>query len=211
MASRVQIGRLALQHIGDRYDINSLTEDSPEAEQVNLVFEDAREALLREHPWKFAKKYTTPAQLAGTPPAQWGYQFAYPTDAVRVWEIVNPLGRRRPPIPFDKAVIEVAGNDVQVLLADISEPEFMYTANVSEPNRFDANFSLALSWRIAELICIPITGDRDLRTTMRNEADTEVGLAMEADSNEGVEPSKAQDPDWIRVRTGAGSDTDALR
>ena len=36
MASETQIAKLALQHIGDRYDITDLTEESVEAEQVNL-------------------------------------------------------------------------------------------------------------------------------------------------------------------------------
>ena len=36
MASQVQIAKLALQHVGDRFDISSLTEFTPEAEQVNL-------------------------------------------------------------------------------------------------------------------------------------------------------------------------------
>ena len=66
MASEVQIAKLALQHIGDRFDISDLEEDTPEAEQVNLIFTDTRDALLRQHPWNFAKKYMTPAALSGT-------------------------------------------------------------------------------------------------------------------------------------------------
>ena len=58
MASQVQIAKLALQHVGDRFDISSLTEVTPEAEQVNLIFNDTRDALLRQHPWNFAKKFS---------------------------------------------------------------------------------------------------------------------------------------------------------
>jgi len=52
--SDVQIAKLALQHLGDRFDITSLDDARPEAEQINLVFENVRDALLREHPWKFS-------------------------------------------------------------------------------------------------------------------------------------------------------------
>jgi hypothetical protein len=38
MASKVQIAKLALQHVGDRYDISDITEATPEAEQVNLLY-----------------------------------------------------------------------------------------------------------------------------------------------------------------------------
>jgi hypothetical protein len=57
MASKVQIAKLALQHIGDRYDISDITEATPEAEQVNLLFDDTRDALLRQHPWAFATRH----------------------------------------------------------------------------------------------------------------------------------------------------------
>jgi hypothetical protein len=73
MSSEVQIARLALQNIGDRYDITSLNEASPEAEQVKLVFDNVRDMVLREHPWKFARKYATPAPLAGVVPGNWDY------------------------------------------------------------------------------------------------------------------------------------------
>ena len=43
--SEVQVAKLALQHIGDRYDITSLSDQTAEAEQVNLVFENARDAM----------------------------------------------------------------------------------------------------------------------------------------------------------------------
>ena len=61
MASKVQIAKLALQHVGDRYDISDITEATPEAEQVNLLYDDTRDALLRQHPRVFATKYTSPA------------------------------------------------------------------------------------------------------------------------------------------------------
>jgi hypothetical protein len=49
MASKVQIAKLALQHVGDRYDISDITEATPEAEQVNLLYDDTRDAMLPPH------------------------------------------------------------------------------------------------------------------------------------------------------------------
>lgn len=197
MASEVQIARLALQHLGDRFDITSLAEASPEAEQVNLVFADVRDMVLREHPWKFARKYASPASLAGVVPGNWSYMYAYPTDAMRIIHIVNPLGDSAPPIRF-----EVARNadDAKVLLTNESEPTFAYTKQVTDPQQFDPQFVIALSYRLAQYIAIPITGDRQLMADMKSLADTELGKARSSDANEGFEAPRPDEADWIRAR-----------
>lgn len=197
MASEVQIARLALQHIGDRFDINSLTESSPEAEQVNLVFDDVRDMVLREHPWKFARKYTSPAQLSGTAPGNWDYMYAYPSDAMRIIRIVNPLGDNQPPIRF-----EIARNsdDVRVILSNESEPTFEYTSRVTDPQQFDPQFVIALSYRLAQYIAIPITGDRQIMADMKQMADIEIGKARASDANEGFEEVRPAQATWIDAR-----------
>lgn len=199
-ASDVQIAKLALQHIGDRFDITSLTEATPEAEQVNLVFENVRDALLREHPWAFALRWVKPASLTGTPPAYWGYMYAYPSDALRVWKIVNPLDPRGvllPPLTF--RVGRNAAN-AKVLLTDEAEPEFEYTALVENAAEFDENFVMAFSWRLAAHITRPLTGDQNLAARILQESDYWVAIAKTNDANEGALPPLNNDPDWIRSR-----------
>lgn len=196
--SDVQIAKLALQHLGDRYDITSLDEDVPEAEQVNLVFENVRDALLAEYPWKFSKSYTKPAQLAGTPPANWTFMFPYPSEAVKVWRIMDPLGRgKRPPIKFD--VLRNSSN-VKVLVCEEAEPEFEYARKVEVPSEFPPHFVLAFSWRIAEMIAQPITGSFEVQGQVQRTAAVAVANAKEADGNEGVADVQSRDPDWIRAR-----------
>lgn len=197
MASEVQIARLALQNIGDRYDITSLNEASPEAEQVKLVFDDVRDMVLREHPWKFARKYATPAPLAGVVPANWDYMYTYPSDALRVIRIVNPLGDNQPPIRF-----EVARNsaDVHVILCNESEPTIEYTKQVTDPQQFDPQFVTALAYRIAQYIAMPITGDRQIMSDMKTLADIEIGKAQATDANEGFEAVRPAEATWISAR-----------
>jgi hypothetical protein len=197
MASEVQIARLALQNIGDRYDITSLSEATPEAEQVNLVFNDVRDTVLREHPWKFARKYATPASLVGLVPGKWDYMYAYPSDALRVIRIVNPLGDDQPPIRF-----EIANNadDVQVILTNESEPTIEYTKQITDPQQFDPQFVIALSYRLAQYIAMPITGDRSILSDMRALADIEINKAKATDANEGFEAPAPAQASWISAR-----------
>jgi hypothetical protein len=198
--SEVQIAKLALQHLGDRYDITSLDESGTEAEQVNLVFANLRDALIREHPWKFALRYYTPGALTGTPPARWGYMYTYPSDALKVWRIVNPLDPHKNELPPLKWTIARNADDTKVLLTDEAEPEFEYSKLVTDSAEFDANFDMALSYRIAEAIAMPITGDLSIKQSMGQEARVYVGTAKMEDGNEGVNREISHDPDWIRAR-----------
>ena len=198
--SEVQIAKLALSHLGDRYDITSLDEASPEAEQVSLVFDNCRDQLLREHPWKFSLRYYTPSSLIGTPPAGWAEMFAYPPDGLKVWRIVNPLDPqqdRLPPLPF---TIARNADDIKVLLTNEEEPEFEYSKKVTNSFDFDAIFDMALSWRIAALIAMPITGDGGIRDMVKREAMAETARAKVEDGNEGISRKQTRDPDWIRAR-----------
>ncbi len=199
-SSEVQIAKMALSHLGDRYDITDLSESSPEAEQVNLVFDNVRDALVRQYPWTWSLRYYTPSALVGTPPAQWTYMYAYPPNALKVWRIVNPLDpnqNRLPPLEF-----RVARNndDIKVLLTEESEPEFEYSKQVTNSFEWDANFDMALSWAIAMHIAMPITGDGAIRDMVRREAAIQIGEAQREDGNEGISREQSRDPDWMRVR-----------
>ena len=195
MASEVQIAKLALQHIGDRWDISDLTEATPEAEQVNLVFDDTRDALLRQHPWNFGKKYASPATLSGTVPGNWTYMYAYPTDAVRVNGIIDPV-ETGTPIKF-----EVARNasDVKVVLTDQEDAEFFYTARITDTVQFDPEFTMALSYALAARLAMPLTGERAIMGDMDTLARNIVNSAWETDSNEGIEEDLPE-ATWIQAR-----------
>ena len=195
MASNVQIAKLALQHIGDRWDITALDDASPEAEQVSLIFDDTRDALLRAHPWGFAKKFTSPAALSGTVPGNWDYMYTYMTDALTVRGIIDPT-KENLTIKF-----EVARNSsgAKVILTNQEDPEFVYTQAITDPNEFDPQFVLAFSYMLASRLAIPLTGDGSIAQAMLQQALISVGAAEETDSNEGVEPDKPE-ASWITAR-----------
>ena len=197
MTSQVQIAKLALQHIGDRFDISDLSDGSPEADQVSLVYDDARRELLRRFPWRFANKYSSPAQLVlASIPSYWDYAYQYPSDAVRIIELVNPLGRDLPPLDFE---VSLLSDDTKVILTDQSEPQFRYTADISDPTRFDSLFIKALSYKLASEIAMPLTGEAGIMDAMVNASERYVGLAAEQDASEG-RTQKFPQAEWIRAR-----------
>ena len=195
MSSQTQIAKLALQHIGDRYDISDLTEETVEAEQVNLIFDDTRKMLLRQHPWNFATKYATPAALTGTVPNNYDFMYTYMTDAVRVLGVVDPLDAGT------NIKFEVARNasDVKVILTDQTSAEFFYTADISNTAEFDPEFTMAFSYALAAALAMPLTGDRAIMGDMGTIARNVINSAWETDSNEGL-VEVPPDADWIQAR-----------
>lgn len=197
MASEVQIAKLALQHLGDRFDITTLEEASVEAEQVNLIYDEVRDTVLRSHPWKFARKFFSPAYLTAVAPGEWGYMYTYPSDCLRMLRIINPLGAGKPPIRFE---VGLNSSGSKVILTNESEITIEYTARITDPNMYDSQFITGLSYRLAQYLAIPITGDRQRMADMQVMADRELGMAMSTDANEGFEEVPLSEAGWIDAR-----------
>lgn len=198
MSSVETIAKLALHHLSDRFDLETLTDPTPEAEAINLVYDTTRDALLREHPWKFAKAYRCPTAIAtGTPPANWDYMFVYFDDAVKIITIISPMGRKVLPAKFD---IARNAEGIKVILTDVESPEFQFTQRIVDPYEFDALFTQAFAYRLAADVCLTLTGDRGLMKEMNALADEKVGQAQSDDANEGVGEEQDRDPDWITAR-----------
>jgi len=197
MASQVQIAKLALQHIGDRYDIADLTEESTEAEQINLVFDDTRDEILRRFPWRFAKKYISPSKLAGiTVPGFWDFAYQYPPDAVKVRGVSNPLGVDVAPIDFEIALLQ---DNTKVILTDQDDAEFFYTSRVEDTTRFDPEFTMALSFLLAARTAMALTGSLDIKSALDQEVLRVVSQAADTDSSEGRNRD-APEASWIDAR-----------
>lgn len=90
MASRLALQNQALARLGTRSVITSETESSPEALAARQFFDQARDATLSAFEWRFATAFVAGAQIAGTAPQPWLYQYARPSDCVRLRRVMGP-------------------------------------------------------------------------------------------------------------------------
>lgn len=109
MPSEVSICNRALQAIGTRTSITSLSEDSVEARNCNLIFADTRDEVLQMAFWNFARRTgylsllksapSTPSNPASTanqwstafPAPPWLYEYDYPNDCIQMQKIVQQI------------------------------------------------------------------------------------------------------------------------
>lgn len=100
-----QVANLALSAIGTRSTIASLSEDSTEAQTVQLWYTQTRDSLLRKLSWNWARRQVplavyqaaigTPenatAPYQPEPPLPWKYSYAWPADCLDARYIL-PIG-----------------------------------------------------------------------------------------------------------------------
>lgn len=179
MPSVVDICNQALSHLGDGATVASIDppEGSAQAEHCARFYPMALAALLEMHPWAFATRRVTLAQV-DNPSSTWAYAYAQPSDAVNLLAILdpdapddysssavqsadaydnpyarNPLGGAYTPQPFSPE-INADGDDI--ILTNQANAVLRYTALVSDTAKFTPLFVEALGWLLASKLAGPV-------------------------------------------------------
>jgi len=192
----VDVANLALRHLRQR-TISTFDDQSIEAKTVRGVYQQAVDGTLRAFDWPFARTYinavpTVPnVSLPG-----WRYSFEYPADCLAIRELarahqLDQTKRYR--------IASIAGTPR--IFANEPAIAIMYTARPASPIVWDAEFTLSLSYHLAMLLAMPLTGKPEIMDTMRKLA---VGSISQAEADAGNEDTNdvGEDPvpDWLSAR-----------
>ena len=198
------ICNMALSHVGARSTVEDFTtEDTAEAQACKLWYDFSREQALRMHNWSFSRKRQTLASHAVDPPdGLWSFRYQYPSDCLKILNLVNPFGRQADAIPFEIETAEDAGAVTRTILTDLDDAVARYSFNVVDTTLFTPFFTELFSFGIAQHIAFSLTGKREIQADMIKIYTQMTILAPRADAQEGVE-EEVRDADQIRAR-GAG-------
>jgi hypothetical protein len=177
MASKTDICNLALSHLGQGKEISDIdTEQSQEASACRRFINDALDATLIDHDWSFATRFETLGLITASPTSEWGYSYRYPSDCLKVRRILSGLRQdsESSKIPF-KIIQDDAG---KVIYTDQANAEVEKTVTISDPEYFTAQFSLALSFRLAAYISPRITGGDPFK--MKSEMLAQYAIELQA-------------------------------
>lgn len=179
MASQVEICNMALVLIGDQV-IEAITDDNDRAVICNRFFDDTRDAVLRAHPWGFAKQrkelaVDAEAPAFGSTESGWDYQFTLPTDpwCLRVLEVAEEFPGQKP--------YSIEGRK---LLTDESSIKILYVAQITNTGLFDALFMDALAARLAMNFAMALTKTKTLLELAANLYKLKMDEAMTIDGQE---------------------------
>lgn len=152
----VQICNSALTRCGAN-SIISLDENTVEGKLCKLQYQKVKEAFLRSHPWKFAIKRASLAQVSDAPAFEFDYQYQLPVDCLRV------VGTN---LYQDTAWTE----EGRYLLTNADSVMIKYISNVDE-GLFDANAAEALAAMLAYNFSFSLAQSLQLRETLKSELD----------------------------------------
>ena len=182
--SNVQIVNNALVRIGGS-SIISLDENSEAARAANLIYEQTRDAVLRDHLWNFAMSRASLAANAVAPAFGYVYSYALPTNCLRVIQLEEK-----------SMVFKIEGRN---LLTDENPARIIYVSQVTDPNQFDAMFTEALSARLAAELAITVAESNSLYQNMMEVYRMKITDARSIDGQESGEPEIVSDT-WLDSR-----------
>ncbi len=201
MPTSTEICNLALGHLGISQTIASLTERSNEAAACNRVYLTARDLVLEDFPWPFAKKQAVLGLIEEFSGAtdEWRYSYQYPADAANIIRLLsgtrNDSRQSRTPYKI------FYGTSEKEIRTDIEDAIAEYTMRVDETARFPAGFVLALSYKIAELVAPMLSGGDPFKRgdlaagKYRNELSKAQAMAVNEE-----QPEQDPESEMIRAR-----------
>lgn len=189
-SSIVNICNSALARIGAR-TINSLDDQCKEARLCGLFYRGVRDALLRRHPWNFARKRMALAALAVRPDIRECYVYPLPPDCIAVNHLEH-LGE------IDDSPYWIEGRR---LLSRLESPILVYTARIEDAGLFCAGFENVLSARLAAELALPVTGQRTLMEAAWSAYQVEAAEAILQDARENLGGDGTAGDSWLEVRT----------
>lgn len=199
MSSDIEICNVALSRVAHTQPIVSFTERSKAAELCSVFYATLRDLVLADFPWPFAESIVTLADI-GNPAPGWAYRYRYPSDCLKVREIIIP--GQRAPLNSDQQIPYKIGYDVggRVIHTDLPEAGVRFTYRVEDSTFFDPLFADALAWRLAMDLALPLSSKPDLQQF----AAQQFGLAMTKAQGSAFEESQ-DDPEpeseFVSVRS----------
>lgn len=174
MSSQVEICNLALAKIGSDSFITDIDDGTKSARYLKLFYIPTRDALLRSHLWRFARKQAVLAPLATAPLFDGGNYFQLPTDCLRVvgTDLDYTAAYGRWYVEGDKIV------------ADTDTLNIVYIKRVEDEALFDPLFVQAFATYLAHEVCMSLAQSASMKGNLAQEMQAAIIRAAHAGSTE---------------------------
>lgn len=147
----------SLARIGWKQRIGSIY-DGTEASKIALdIYGQTRDQMLRDSDYGFSEAIAA-AVISGAAPAPWSYQYTYPTDAIKIRQLLGPdyLADKNNPLPNNWTIGRAAS--AQVIWSNLASALLVYTRRVTDPTQWDAAFTEALCAALGRRLAAGLQG-----------------------------------------------------
>lgn len=147
MHSKLTIINLALAKLSNGNFVNSLGENSPEAQQALAHWDTTLGVVLSEYTWDFARKQQRLALLdEDTGLSEFKYHYIYPTDCLYIRRIFT-VGNVYQNAPF--RVGQSNEGNQRIVMTNMDEAAAEYTMASPIAENMPPQFVNAFAWRLA--------------------------------------------------------------
>ena len=200
--SKTQIVNLALIELGQS-PLNHIDDEKPSALIMRTVYDLVRDQVLRDYPWRFARKRANVASTGDNP--AWSHDRGFNNELEEVHSLPSDCLK----------CISLNGADIhtdlwrvegRTIVTSMAAPlELQYTRKVTEESEFDSSFVTAFALALAVKTCVRITEDKYKKEQLKEEYQRCLSDARSADGQEGT-PRQVTTTGWERARwSGGGS------
>jgi len=181
--SQAAICNIALGHLGINRlitDLESERTSKAQAQACITHYDLALEVTLMAHRWPFTQRIETLATISGYDGTVWAYAYRAPSDMLTAHSInrldSDPQGER----------FQVGGDASGAIIYTNAEEAILdYTARVTQPGLYPADFVEALAYQLAIRVAQPLSAEESLRQAARDGYRRAIGEAMTTAGNEG--------------------------
>lgn len=189
---------MAISHIGGK-TIVTAEDETTEADVCNAFYDIAKDYVLSNGDWPFARKNALLARVSANPTPDWAFSYQYPSDCLKAIYIPRTDGNsstyltvnrqdvgRREYLEYEPFEI-FYGASMYEIYTNHSSPRLIYTSNItSETGRFPVSFVLALSYYLSALIAPTVVGAENFEIVnlMHQRAEVEISRSIGKQANE---------------------------
>lgn len=150
---------LTLRRIGYKGRVGNLYDGSAAAKAALDLYAQTRDQLLRQSNWGFAEKIAAATLSGQAAPQPWSVEYSYPADCLRLRNMFNAdylADKNNPrPVLYTIASDAVAG---KVILCNVAAATLVYTAQITNPARWESLFVEALATALGERLAPALAG-----------------------------------------------------
>jgi hypothetical protein len=149
--------------------VNPTFDGSAAGNAAGILYNGVVATILREQDWEFARREGIGLTLTGNPPlAGWGFEYAYPSDCIRLLQVMPSTFTPNDPQPVRWSVGEdvVSGSPAKVILTDQASAGATYISNTMPETLWDSIFTEAVVRMLASELAMALGGRPDFSEKM---------------------------------------------
>lgn len=192
MTSKVKIANIALSRLGISA-LTSLTDNTIEAKQVNLMFEEVVKEVSTEGVFSSTIRRAALTQTSNTPAFGFAYEFQLPTNpkslrVLNVSEVVNSSASNTTILDRDLRGVTDYRIEGDKLLANVSAIQVRYIAYLENSGEYDEMLKRVIISRLAADLAYPLTGSSQMADRLYRKYQQDFADAKSVDGQNGSSP-----------------------